>query len=300
MNKSTFNMLTFDGGGLRGSLSIRLFDKIQKEYPNILKETNLLGGTSTGSLIALGLSYGLSCESIKKLYSLEYAKYIFKNPQQEIFRPKYNNDNLKKVLLSIFPEDLRLKDLKKLVVIPTFYIGDDNNSWRAIYYNNLPNSETENARVVDVAMSSCAALIFFPTYKNHIDGGIMANNPSLACLIYAMSKEIGKSINDIRILSKDTGYKFDKIIEDTSEWGALDWILSNEPDFPIISVVLESSLSTSNEFCKKLLEDNYFRVNPKTDIDIGMDNYNALDYLNKVSNDYDVKDIINWLNTKWK
>ena len=91
MNKSTFNMLTFDGGGLRGSLSIRLFDKIQKEYPNILKETNLLGGTSTGSLIALGLSYGLSCESIKKLYSLEYAKYIFKNPQQEIFRPKYNN-----------------------------------------------------------------------------------------------------------------------------------------------------------------------------------------------------------------
>ena len=121
MNKSTFNMLTFDGGGLRGSLSIKdLFDKIQKEYPNILKETNLLGGTSTGSLIALGLSYGLSCESIKKLYSLEYAKYIFKNPQQEIFRPKYNNDNLKKVLLSIFPEDLRLKNSKKLVVISYF------------------------------------------------------------------------------------------------------------------------------------------------------------------------------------
>ncbi|MBQ9012382.1 MAG: patatin-like phospholipase family protein, partial [Bacilli bacterium] len=56
MSDSTFNILSFDGGGIRGALSIKLLEKIQNETPNIVKKSNMISGTSTGSLIALGLA----------------------------------------------------------------------------------------------------------------------------------------------------------------------------------------------------------------------------------------------------
>lgn len=299
MEKSTFNIITFDGGGLRGSLSIGIFERIQKEFPDIIRTSNLLGGTSTGSLIALGLAYGVSCNEIKELYSIEKAKYIFSKSYSEMLRPKYNNDNLKEILLSIFPEDLKLKDLGKLVVIPSFYIGNETSSWKPIFYNNIPNSSTENARVVDVAMSSSAAPVFFPTYKNHIDGGIMATDPSLACIVYAMGKELGKSCDNMRLLSLGTGYSFNSIKQDTTSWGAVDWIISKNPDFPIISITLEGNAGMSQIFSEKLLEDNYNRINPRLDRDIGMDDCEALDYLIDMSQNYDIKDHIKWMKDKW-
>jgi patatin-like phospholipase/acyl hydrolase len=299
MEKSTFNIVAFDGGGLKGALSIGIFERLQIEFPDLLRTTNLFGGTSTGSLIALGLAYGMSCNEIKELYSIENSKYIFDKPHYEILRPKYDNDNLKEVLLSIFPENLKLKDLGKLVVIPSFYIGDEATSWKPIFYNNMPNSPTENARVIDVAMSSSAAPIFFPTYKNHIDGGIVATDPSLASTIYAMGDEVGRSFNDIRLLSMGTGYNFSSIKEDTTSWGAIDWIISKDPDFPIISMTLDGSEIMSQMFSKKLLGDNYKRIDPRLERSIAMDDCEALSYLKELAKSYDIENDVAWLESKW-
>jgi len=101
MGKSTFNIVTFDGGGLRGALSIGIFERIQREIPDIIRTANLLGGTSTGSLIALGLAYGVSSNEIKELYSIENSKYIFSKSYSEMLRPKYNNDHLKYITICI-------------------------------------------------------------------------------------------------------------------------------------------------------------------------------------------------------
>ena len=62
MNNSIFNILSFDGGGLRGALSIKLLEKIQSKISDIVKTSNMISGTSTGSLIALGLAYGMTPE----------------------------------------------------------------------------------------------------------------------------------------------------------------------------------------------------------------------------------------------
>ena len=43
---STFNILSFDGGGLRGTLSIHLLKKLQNLSPNIIKTTNMISGTN--------------------------------------------------------------------------------------------------------------------------------------------------------------------------------------------------------------------------------------------------------------
>ena len=296
---STFNILSFDGGGLRGTLSIHLLKKLQNLSPNIIKTTNMISGTSTGSLIALGLAYGLSAEEISNLYSKENIEYIFDKSYSQIARPKYDNDHLKEVLLRIFPENLKLKDLGKLVIIPAFYLGDENNSWKAMFYNNIPNSPTEDFRVVDVAMASSAAPVFFPTYERNIDGGIIATDPSLASIVYSIDKTLGKSMENIRLLSFGTGYYYNSIKQDTSNWGAIDWVVSKEPDLPIISVTLEGNAQVSQIFSKKLLQDNYYRLNPRMNRDISMDDVKAVDYLTKLAKEYDMKECVSWINDKW-
>ncbi len=296
---STFNIISFDGGGIRGALSINLLEKIQTLNPNIVKNANMISGTSTGSLIALGLAYGISAEEISNFYSKENIEYIFDKSYSIISRPKYENNHLKEVLLSIFPEDLKLKDLGKLVIIPSFYLGDKYNSWKAMFYNNIPNSPTEDFRVIDVAMASSAAPVFFQSYESHIDGGIIATDPSLASIIYAIDEDLGKKIKDIRLLSFGTGYCYDSIKEDTSKWGAIDWVTSKDPDLPIITVTLEGISQVSQIFSKKLLDDNYYRINPRMDKDVGMDDVKELDYLNELVDKYDIKECTNWINNKW-
>lgn len=299
MGDSSFKILAFDGGGLRGALSITLLRRIQMEIPDIVKTTNLIGGTSTGSLIALGLAYGVSPSDIEELYSIENAKYIFQKEYSELIRPKYDNTHLKETLLRIFPSDLKLKDLGKLVVIPSFYIGNETSSWKPIFYNNLPNSPTEDARVVDVAMSSSAAPVFFPTYNYHVDGGIIATDPSLVSLIYAMGNEIGKEIDNIRVMSFGTGYCYNSIKQDTTKWGAVDWIVNKDPSVPIISITLEGNSQMSQFLTEKLLNGNYCRINPRMNRDIAMDDWKAMDYLLDIGENYNLDKYIRWLKKQW-
>lgn len=299
MGDSTFNIINFDGGGLRGLLSISLFERIQREFPDVLKMTDMIGGTSTGSLIALGLAYGLSPREVKDMYSDDNVRYIFDKSYSEMLRPKYDNKNLRDVLLKVFPKKLKLKDLKKLVVIPSLYIGNETSEWKPVFYNNLPDSPTENARVVDVAMYSSAAPVFFPTYNCHIDGGIVASDPSLATIVYALDQKLGKKLENIRLLSIGTGYLYNSIKHDTTSWGAIDWIISKEPYFPIISVTLEGTSQTSQLFSSMLLDENYHRLNPRMSKDIGMDDVESLDYLKNLGNDYNIDETIKWMSDKW-
>ncbi|TQW88140.1 patatin, partial [Clostridioides difficile] len=289
-------ILAFDGGGLKGALSISILERIVKEYPNLLNNINMFGGTSTGSLIALGLAYGVSPKEIKELYSIENSKYIFNKSYAEILRPKYENKNLKEVLLSIFPEELELKDLNKLVMIPSFYIGNEENAWKPVFYNNMPNSFTKTSKVVDVAMASSAAPVFFPTYNRHVDGGIIATDPSLACIIHAIDS--GFKLKNTRLFSIGTGYVYNSIKADTTEWGAIDWIINKEPDLPIISITLEGNSQMSQLFSQKLLGDNYYRLNPKMEKDVAMDDCDALEYLMSLGENCDIKDAFGWIKKK--
>ncbi len=296
---STFNILSFDGGGIRGILSIALLEKIQGENKNVISEANMISGCSTGSLIALGLAYGVSVEKIKQLYSKETSKYIFQKEHNNMIRPKYDNNNLKEVLKSIFPEDLRLGDLNKLVVVPSFYLGSNKSSWKPVFFNNLPDSDTLNLKVIDVAMASSAAPVYFPSYNRYIDGGVVATDPSLASVIYAMTEENIQGINKIRLLSIGTGYVYNSIKEDTTKWGALNWIDGKNPSLPIITVNFEANLKLSQLFCDQLLGENYLKVNPKLGKDVGLDDVNSIDYLLDVANKYNYGETYDWMGNIW-
>lgn len=301
--KTTFNIMTFDGGGVKGCLSATLVDRLYELNQDIIDKTNLLAGTSIGSIIALALAYGLSPRDIKDLFNEENVKNVFTPSYSELVRPKYNNHNLKQLLLQIFPQDLKLKDLQKYVVVPSFNLGcnEENGSWQPIFFNNLPWSTTSDAYVIDVALSSSAAPIYFPSHEGCIDGGVVANDPSLVALIHAIDKEgLDQKIENIRLLSIGTGYKPDCIQTSTSGWGAIEWVTHKNPSTPLLSLMFSANTSLSCSLCAKLLDYNYFKLNPNLSRAVGLDNYNQISYLIRLGENYDLSKVESWVQNNWK
>ncbi|MBM3647939.1 MAG: hypothetical protein FJX11_09130 [Alphaproteobacteria bacterium] len=82
-------ILALDGGGVRGILSLAILEEVeailrrrspQPETFRLCDYFDLIGGTSTGSIIASGLAIGLSVGDLVSLYRQVSAK-VFKRPR---------------------------------------------------------------------------------------------------------------------------------------------------------------------------------------------------------------------------
>ena len=63
-----YRILTFDGGGIRGLLSAVLLQQLDSRVPKWRDKVDLIAGTSTGGIIALGLAHGKSPDDLRDLY----------------------------------------------------------------------------------------------------------------------------------------------------------------------------------------------------------------------------------------
>jgi predicted acylesterase/phospholipase RssA len=66
MDEASYRVLSCDGGGIRGVITARLLQALD---PSVLDNIDLFAGTSTGSIIALGLASGVPIDTIVDLYS---------------------------------------------------------------------------------------------------------------------------------------------------------------------------------------------------------------------------------------
>ncbi len=247
MNKTLLNcfdptvtpkrILSLDGGGIRGALTLGYLKKIetilrekQKNDKLVLSDYfDLIGGTSTGSIIAAALSLGKTVDEIKKLY-MTLGGEIFKgkrhlwNPFQtwSFFKARYNHIHLENNLRNLF-KDLTLgsSDIRTGLCIVAKR-ADTNSVWPLInhpkgtFYN-----DNKNILLWQAVKASCAAPTFFipqmidvgkSEYAAFVDGGVsMANNPALILLLIATLKgfpfqwEMGE--DKLLLVSVGTGYK---------------------------------------------------------------------------------------------
>ena len=70
MAEATYRILACDGGGIFGVITAKLLQSLDR---SVLDNIDLFAGTSTGSIIALGLASGVSIDTIFDLYSSEQA-----------------------------------------------------------------------------------------------------------------------------------------------------------------------------------------------------------------------------------
>ena len=235
--KKPFRILSLDGGGIRGVLTARLLERLQEGKPDFLDKVDLFAGTSTGGLLALGLAYGLKPEDCRKLYE-QYGQEIFKRSPlgilSDIFNAKYKNDRLAARLQEQFGDRATLGDLAnqgKYVLISSFDLdnGPDNRQgirmWKPKFFHNLDAADLDfKEKVVAVALRTSAAPTYFPIYDGYVDGGVVANNPSMCALAQALDPKTGRQeLTDIVLLSVGTGLN-PKIVEEMNAgWGLSHW-----------------------------------------------------------------------------
>ncbi|MEG0308568.1 MAG: patatin-like phospholipase family protein [Clostridium sp.] len=293
-----FRIISFDGGGIRGSLSTRILTRICAKYPQLLSHTDLFAGTSTGALIALSLAYGKDAAYIDNLYNYETIKSVFTPSHLNIFKPKFKNKNLKNMVSCVFPENLTLGNLEKYVFVPSFNLkGFSSDNWQTVFFNNLSKGSTYSSNVIDVAMSSSAAPTYFPTYNNFIDGGVIANNPSAAAMISVIKTiKPRHPLTDFRILSIGTGVTINKITADTSSWGVFQWMISpmSNVKTPLLTILLNDT-PLEDLYCKELLGNNYFRINPTLKHKIPLDDYEKIPLLKSAADELDLTETFKFI-----
>jgi patatin-like phospholipase/acyl hydrolase len=296
-----YRIITFDGGGVRGALSINLLKRLLYRFPDLVAATDLFAGTSTGSFIALGLAFGLSVDVMVDLYGVDNAEFIFLHKGCGLIRPKYQNVRLSLILRSIFPPELRLSDLSRRVLIPSFRLtGCRSGNWGPTFYHNYPNSGTLDEYVVDAALASSAAPIYFPSHNNHIDGGVIANNPSIAAISFAIDPQSGKrNLDEITLLSLGTGNNPQQLKVRTSGWGAVQWVLYPRPFLPILTLLLDGAVEADEQLSARLLRERYYRLNPDLTFPVALDEYKRIPELVRISCEYDLEPVCEWITRNW-
>lgn len=119
--KGPKRILALDGGGIRGALTLgylkHVEDLLRKQLKNdellLADYFDLIGGTSTGSIIAAALAIGMSVDEIKqkyfelgtKIFGKKYKWYrIFE--LDNLIKSKYDDTALEEELKNIFGDTL--------------------------------------------------------------------------------------------------------------------------------------------------------------------------------------------------
>lgn len=210
-------ILSIDGGGILGTFPAAFLASLEKSLGQPIGDYfDLIVGTSTGGIIALGLGMGLSAADVLRIYEEDGAK-IFGNYSnglvnsvlnkarsiRQSLRPKYKSDNLKNILLTYFG-GRKLGESKYRLVIPAW-----NPSSRSVYIYKTAHHERlttdYQSPVIDAALATSAAPTYFQQHLTNegvglIDGGIWANNPIAVAVTEAIGL-LGWSASDLYVLS---------------------------------------------------------------------------------------------------
>jgi len=278
-----YRILSFDGGGIRGLVTLALLKRLEAQIPNLIKGADLLAGTSTGGIIALGLAAGKSVDEMIALYR-DNGAAIFDESWLDDIRDlgglagaDYSQKNLENLLDGIFA-DKQLKDLGKRVLVPSFNLDDGDpdatkRTWGPKFFHNFPGADTDgDESVVDVALDTSAAPTYFPTHGTFIDGGVVANNPSLAAVAQTQdtrNTESAPALGDIFLLSLGTGINLSYVKGKNLDWGLAQWAK------PLVSLLLDASMGIADYQCRFLLKDTYRRIAPvfPADTNIKLDDW---------------------------
>jgi patatin-like phospholipase/acyl hydrolase len=296
--------MTFDGGGVRGSLMASLVKRLTQHFPDLLEQVDLFAGTSTGSVVALTLASGFTADTLVNFYSQDNLRSVFSPSHFNWFRPKYSNENFRTLLENHFPGKPRLGDLNKhKLMAPSFKLDDrKEHDWRPVFFHNFPGSHHMDEWVVDIALRSAAAPTYFPSHQGYIDGGMMANNPSTAAIAIARGHgQPAPEVTDVCLLSIGTGLTPSIIKINTTGWGVVQWMLNpfRTPAEPILNVLFDGVVEADHLMSKHLLGHRYWRLNPPLARPTMLDDWKAIPELIKTANDYDLRPTLDWIKSNW-
>lgn len=201
-------ILSIDGGGIKGVFPASFLKTIEEELPRPIGEYfDLIVGTSTGGIIAIGLGLGFSANELLDFY-LNLGPDVFAGNRilkglRSVGIAKYNPEPLHNKLVEKFG-DRKIGESKTRLVIPSMNLTTlEVHIYKTSHHIRL--MKDYKRPVVEAAMATAAAPTFFPSYKSaqgipFIDGGLWANNPMAVAAVEALTI-LGWEAKDVRMLS---------------------------------------------------------------------------------------------------
>ena len=305
-----YRILSLDGGGIRGLITTVLLERLETEVPNWLEKVDLIAGTSTGGIIALGLAYGLSPSDLRRLYYDQgetiFADSFFDDVKDVwgLIGAQYDNRNLRTAMAAIVG-DATLNDLQKNVLIAAFDLDNQHadrahRQWVPKFFHNFRGDDSDGVRrLVDVALYTTAAPTLFPTVDGYIDGGVVANNPALAAIAQTQDSrcqiEERPQMEEIVLLSVSSGWRPNFIEGDNKDWGALQWLR------PLIKIFNEGAVGVTDYQCRQILQSRYQRVLPifPAGQGFGLDEWQRRDEMIAFAQRVPLDDCVGWLQQQW-
>ncbi len=275
-----FKILSIDGGGIRGVFPAKYLSNIETRLKEegysgkIYEHFDLICGTSTGGILALGLALGIPSNELLSLY-FENSKKIFPRSINFLLRRKYSRKSLDKLIKEKFKNAFdgksnpRIKDLKTRVCITGY---DIENATPKVY--KTPHSDKykidKHRLVYQVALSTAAAPTYFSPFNGEytiidsetietfpltVDGGVFANNPTLIGIIEA-HKGLNIPLEDIEVISIGTGTE---VFSETNTktilgvkypnlWGSFYWINKVR----ILNLIMQAQSQHIHNLCEIL------------------------------------------------
>ncbi|XP_054459947.1 85/88 kDa calcium-independent phospholipase A2 isoform X2 [Anoplopoma fimbria] len=191
MEKSKMDrLLCLDGGGIKGLVLIQMLIALEREAGRPTRELfDWVAGTSTGGILALAIVHGKSMEYLRCLY-FRMKEQVFKGS-----RP-YESAPLEDFLKKEFGENTKMAAVRYPRVMVTSVLADRHPGELHIFRNydppsvhrEPPYSTTATFKPITIpqeqlvwraARSSGAAPTYFRPMGRFLDGGLLANNPTL-------------------------------------------------------------------------------------------------------------------------
>ncbi|XP_071586842.1 85/88 kDa calcium-independent phospholipase A2 isoform X2 [Heliangelus exortis] len=184
------HLLCLDGGGIRGLVLIQLLLAIEKAAGRPIREIfDWVAGTSTGGILALAIVHGKSMDYMRCLY-FRMKDMVFRGS-----RP-YESEPLDEFLKKEFGENTKMTDVQKPKVMVTGTLCDRQPAELHLFRNYpvpetkssteykttasfKPLTQPEDQLVWRAARCSGAAPTYFRPIGRFLDGGLLANNPTL-------------------------------------------------------------------------------------------------------------------------
>lgn len=269
-----YKILSIDGGGIKGIIPASCLARIEETNGGkiIVEHFDLIAGTSTGGILALGLGLGFTAREILALY-MDNGDKIFKNPiwtkipllkNRGVFSTKYDTKPLQKLLKEKF-QGMLLGQSKTRLIIPAFdIVRNDICVFKTAHHERFEFDYKIPAE--DIALATSAAPVYFKPHKmlngkSLVDGGILANNPTLLSVIEGIGV-LNWPAEEISILSlgcSDEMPKYGELSQKTP--GAISWGLG------LVELFFNGQSASSLGGAKLLLgdrtEERILRISPK-------------------------------------
>ena len=275
-----FRVLSIDGGGIRGLIAARVIARLEElisaeagEERRLADCFHMFAGTSTGGLLALGLTVPdpddptrprLSGADLVELYMSEGPR-IFGDTLHKLISlggwiaPKHSEARLERALRERFG-DARLRDALRELIVTSYDMNEPGphffKRWRA------RESHDRDVAMVDVGLATSAAPTYFPSHglggRALVDGGLFAANPSVAAVVEALKRRDEEprdlGAGELLLVSLGTGqHETGHAQSQVRRWGRIGWILPRRQDPALIAAFLDGQSDAADHWVEILL-----------------------------------------------